>query len=88
MTNSGVFIADLEEGCPAAACWVDYFDHLTLPLTGQKLADAQATVAGWDDSDSPQGGLGDCWGCVANVNRLRTLIHQATQPPNQQDGPR
>jgi hypothetical protein len=35
-------------------------------------------VAGWDDPDSPQGGLGDCWGCTANVNRLRTLIHQAT----------
>ena len=45
MTNSGVFIADLEEGCPAAAFWIDYFDHLTLPLLGQKLADAQATVA-------------------------------------------
>jgi hypothetical protein len=86
--DSGVFIADLEDGCPAAAFWIDYFDHLTLPLAGQTLADAQATVAGWDDPDSPQGGLGDCWGCTANVNRLRALIHQATQPANQQDGPR
>jgi hypothetical protein len=86
--DSGVFIADLEEGCPAAAFWIDYFDHLTLPLTGQKLADAQATVAAWDDPDSPQGGLGDCWGCAANVNRLRVLIRHATQPANRQDGPR
>ena len=78
MTGQGVFIADLEDGCPAAAFWIDYFDHLTLPLTGQKLAGAQATVADWDDPDSPQGGLGDCWGCDANVNRLRTLVDQAT----------
>ena len=78
MTGQGIVIADLEDGCPAAAWWVDYFDHLTLPLTGQALADAKATVAAWDDPASPQGELGDCWGCVANVNRLRTLIHQAT----------
>jgi hypothetical protein len=76
--TEGIVIAGLEEGCPAAAWWVAYFDHLTLPLTGQALADAQATVAAWDEPTSPQGGLGDCWGCVANVNRLRTLIHQAT----------
>ncbi|HKQ01927.1 MAG TPA: hypothetical protein VJ735_16515 [Actinomycetes bacterium] len=76
---------DLDEGCPAAAFWIDYFDHLTLPLTGQKLANAQTTVADWDDPSSPQGGLGDCWGCTANVNRLRVLIHQATSV---QDGPR
>ena len=87
MTSGGVFIADLEEGCPAAAFWIDYFDHLTLPLAGHKLADAQATVAGWDDPDSPQGGLGDCWGCAANVNRLRALIAQATHS-SRADGPR
>ena len=89
MTNQHVFIADLEDGCPAAAGWVDYFDHLTLtlPLTGQALADAQAILAAWDNPDSPQGGLGDCWGCTANVNRLRTLIHQATHP-SRADGPR
>jgi hypothetical protein len=29
--DSGVFIADLEDGCPAAAFWVAYFDHLPLP---------------------------------------------------------
>jgi hypothetical protein len=87
MTNSGIFIADLEDGCPAAAFWIAYFDHLTLPLTGQALLDAQATVAGWDDPDSPQGGLGDCWGCMASVNRLRILIAQATRP-SQADGPR
>jgi hypothetical protein len=85
MTNSGIFIADLEDGRPAAAFWVDYIDHLTLPLTGQALIDAQATVAGWDDPDSPQGGLGDCWGCTTNVNRLRTLIHHAT---SREDGRR
>jgi hypothetical protein len=78
--SDGIVIADAADGCPAAAGWVDYFDHLTLPLTGQELADAQATVAGWDDPDSPQGGLGDCWGCMANVNRLRALVDQATQP--------
>ena len=88
MTNEHVFIADLDEGCPAAAGWVDYFDHLTVPLTGKELADAQATVAAWDDPDSPQGGLGDCWGCVANVNRLRVLIAQAGQPADQEGGPR
>jgi hypothetical protein len=83
--SDGIFIADLEDGCPAAAGWVDYFDHLTLPLTGQELADAQATVAGWDDPDSPQGGLGDCWGCAAKVSLLRGLIDQATSGA---DGPR
>ena len=89
MTNSGIFITDLEEGCPAATFWIDYFDHLTLPLTGQKLADAQTTVAGWDDPSSPQGGLGDCWGCVAQVARLRALVDQATSTrPNGEDGPR
>jgi hypothetical protein len=87
MTNQHIFIADLEDGCPAAADWVDYFDHLTLPLTGQALADAQAILAGWDDPNSPQGGLGDCWGCVANVNRFRALIDQATnQPATREDG--
>jgi hypothetical protein len=45
-------------------------------------------VAGWDDPDSPQGGLGDCWGCVANVARLRALVDQATQPASRADGPR
>jgi hypothetical protein len=30
----------------------------TCPLTGQALTDAQATVAGWDDPASPQGGPG------------------------------
>jgi hypothetical protein len=85
MTERSVFIADLEDGCPAAAGWVAYFDHLALPLTGQALADAQATLADWDDPDSPQGGLGDCWGCVANVNRLRALVDQATRP-NGEDG--
>ena len=88
MTGQGIVIADLEEGCPAAVGWVDYFDHLTLPLFGQKLADAQATVAGWDDPDSPQGGLGDCWGCAANVNRLRALVDQATTLSSREDGPR
>jgi hypothetical protein len=89
MTGDGVFIAYLDEGCPAAALWVDYFDHLTLPLAGQELADAQATVAGWDDPDSPQGGLGDCWGCAAQVARLRALIDQATSiRPSREDGPR
>ena len=88
MTSGGVFIADLEDDCPAAPGWVDYFDHLTLPLTDQKLADAQTTVAGWDDPDSPQGGLGDCWGCAANINRLLTLIHQATTLSSREDGPR
>jgi hypothetical protein len=80
MTGDGIFLADLDESCPAAAFWVNYFDHVTLPLAGQALADAQATVAGWDDPDSPQGGLGDCWGCTASVNRLRVLIDQATRP--------
>jgi hypothetical protein len=88
MSEHPVFIADQEDGCPAAAGWVAYFDHLTLPLTGQDLADAQATVAAWDDPDSPQGDLGDCWGCVANVNRLRALIAQATQPATREGGPR
>jgi hypothetical protein len=83
--SDGIFIADLEDGCPAAGGWVDYFDHLTLPLTGQELADAQATVAGGDDPDSPQGGLGDCWGCAAQVALLRGLIDQATSGA---DGPR
>jgi hypothetical protein len=87
MTTDGIFIADLEDGCPAAAWWVAYWDHLTLPLSGQELIDARATVAGWDDPDSPQGGLGDCWGCTANVNRLRTLIDPATQP-SRGGGPR
>ena len=85
MTGDHIVIADLDEGCPAAAGWVEFFDHLTLPLTGQALADAQQIVADWDDPSSPQGGLGDCWGCVANINRLRVLITQAT---SQQDGPR
>jgi hypothetical protein len=78
MTGEHIVIAGLEEGCPAAAGWVDYFDHLTLPLTGKELAEAHSIVADWDDPDSPQGDLGDCWGCVANVNRLRALIDQAT----------
>jgi hypothetical protein len=78
MTGQGIFLADLENGCPAAPGWVAYFDTLTLPLTGQALAEAQAIVADWDDPASPQGDLGDCWGCVANVNRLRALIDQAT----------
>jgi hypothetical protein len=87
--SDGIFIADPEEGCPAAAAgWVAYFDHLTLPLTGQALADAQATLAAWDDPTSPQGDLGDCWGCVANVNRLRALIDQATQPSSSEGGSR
>jgi hypothetical protein len=86
MSESPIFIADAEDGCPAAAGWVDYFDHLTLPLAGQGLAEAQAIVAAWDDPDSPQGGLGDCWGCVANVNRLRALVDQAIQPANRADG--
>ena len=85
MTGEGVFIADLEDGCPAAAGWVDYFDHVTLPLAGQALAEAHAIVADWDDPSSPQGGLGDCWGCIANINRLRDLIDQTTRQP---DGPR
>jgi hypothetical protein len=84
--SEGIFIAGLEEGCPAAAYWVEFFDHLTLPLAGQDLADAKATVAAWDDPDSPQGDLGDCWGCVANVNRLRDLIHQATHPTSRAGG--
>jgi hypothetical protein len=78
MTNQHVFIADLEDGCPAATGWVEYWDHLTLPLTNQALADAQAILTGWDDPDSPQGGLGDCWGCDANVDRLRHLVDEAT----------
>ena len=87
MTGQGIVIADLEDGCPAAAGWVAYFDTLTLPLTGQDLSDAQATLAGWDDPNNPQGGLGDCWGCMANVNRLRALVDQATQP-SRADRPR
>jgi hypothetical protein len=87
MTNQHIFIADLEDGCPATAGWVEYWDRLTLPLTGQALTDAQATLAGWDDPDSPQGGLGDCWGCAAQVARLRALIDQATRP-SRADNPR
>jgi hypothetical protein len=87
MTNQHIFIADLDEGCAAAAGWVAYFDHLTLPLTSKELTNAQATVADWDDPDSPQGGLGDCWGCAAQVARLRALIHEATQL-SREDGPR
>jgi hypothetical protein len=87
MTGQGIVIADLEEGCPAAAGWVAYFDHLTLPLAGQDLADPRATLAGWDDPNSPQGGLGDCWGCAARVTRLRALVDQATQL-SRKDGPR
>jgi hypothetical protein len=86
--SDGIVIADAKDGCPAAAGWVDYFDHLTLPLTGKELADAQATVAAWDDPDSPQGDLGNCWGCVANVNRLGNLIAQATQPASSEGGHR
>ena len=86
--SDGIFIADAEDGCPAAAGWVAYFDHLTLPLAGKELADAQATVAAWDDPASPQGHLGDCWGCVANVNRLRALIDQATRLSTSEGGPR
>jgi hypothetical protein len=86
MTGERIFIAGLDVGCPAAAGWVDYFDHLTLPLTSEELAKAQAIVAAWDDPNSPQGDLGDCWGCVANVNRLRALIDQATQPASRADG--
>ena len=84
MTTDGIFIADLEDGCPAAAGWVAYFDTLTLPLTGQDLIDAQATLAGWDDPNSPQGGLGDCWGCAAQVARLRALVDQATSRPSRE----
>ena len=79
MTGEHIVIADLENGCPSAAGWVEFFDHLTLPLAGQELAEAQAIVADWDDPASSQGGLGDCWGCVANINRLRALIDQATR---------
>jgi hypothetical protein len=78
MTGEHIVIADLENGCPSAAGWVEFFD-LTLPLAGQELAEAQAIVADWDDPASPQGGLGDCWGCVANINRLRALIDQVTR---------
>jgi hypothetical protein len=88
MTNQHVCIADLEDGCPAAAGWVAYFDHLTLPLTGQALADAQATVAAWDDPASPHGDLGDCWGCAANINRLHALVDHATRLHTREDGPR
>jgi hypothetical protein len=87
MTNEHVFIANSDKGCPAAAGWVDYFDHLTLPLAGEELAEARAIVAEWDDPNSAQGGLGDCWGCVANVNRLRVLVDQGTQPADQEGGP-
>jgi hypothetical protein len=80
MNRGGILIADAEDGCPAAAGWVAYFDTLTLPLTGQDLTDAQATLASWDDPASPQGGLGDCWGCAAQVARLRALVDQATHP--------
>ena len=34
--DSGVFIADLEEGCPAAAFWIDYFDHFTSPSPAKR----------------------------------------------------
>jgi hypothetical protein len=87
MTGQGIVIADLEDGCPAAAGWIAYFDTLALALTGKELADAQATLASWDDPSSPQGGLGDCWGCTANVNRLRALVDQAIQL-SREDGPR
>jgi hypothetical protein len=86
MTGQGIVIADVEDGCPAAAGWVTYFDHLTLPLVVQELIDAQATLAGWDDPSSPQGGLGDCWGCAAQVARLRSLVDQATRPASRADG--
>ena len=81
-----MFIADLEEGCPAAAFWIDYFDHLTLPLTGQKLADAQATVAGWDDPEAPKAASATA-GAVppTSTGSAPVLIHQA---PAAQDGPR
>jgi hypothetical protein len=88
MTGQGVFIADREDGCPAAPGWADYWTRLTLPLTGQDLRDAQATLAGWDDPDSPQGGLGDCWHCTAQVIRLRALVHHATTQPSREDGSR
>jgi len=84
MTGQGIVIADLEDGCPAAAGWVAYWDTFTLPLTGQDLLDAQDTLAGWDDPDSPQGGLGDCWGCAAQVARLRALVDQATSRPSRE----
>jgi hypothetical protein len=58
MTGQGIVIADLEEGCPAAAGWVAYFDHLTLPLAGQDLADARATLAGWTTPTAPR----EAWG--------------------------
>jgi hypothetical protein len=87
-TGQGNVIAGLVDGCPAAPGWVAYWGHLTLPLTGQELADAQATVAGWDDPNIPQGGLGDCWGCAAQVARLRVLVDQATRPSGREDGTR
>jgi hypothetical protein len=58
MTNQYVFIADLEDGCPAAAGWVDYFDHLTLPLTGQALADAQAILPAGTTRQPPKAAWG------------------------------
>jgi len=88
MTGQGIIIADLEDGCPAAVGWVAYFDTLTLPLAGQDLTDAQATLAAWDDPDSRQGSLGDCWGCAAQVTRLRALVHQATTLSSREDGTR
>jgi hypothetical protein len=60
MTGEHIVLAALEEGCPAAGGWVEFFDHLTLPLAGQELAEAQAIVADRDDPASPQSGLGDC----------------------------
>jgi hypothetical protein len=49
------------------------------------LADARATLAGWDDPDSPQGDIGNCWGCAAQVTRLRAMVDQATQLSREDD---
>jgi predicted house-cleaning noncanonical NTP pyrophosphatase (MazG superfamily) len=87
MTQRPVFIAALEDGCPAAPGWAAYWTRLTLPLAGHDLIDAQATLAGWDDPNSPQGSLGDCLHCTAQVARLRTLVDQATQPSRADGAP-
>jgi hypothetical protein len=87
MTGQGIVIADLEDGCPAAAGWVAYFDHLTPAPRRPGLGRRPSHPGRLDDPNSPQGGLGDCWGCAAQVTRLRALVDQATQL-SRKDGPR
>ena len=84
MTRQRTFLAGLEQGCPAAACWDAYWTEITLPLAGRDLYDATQTLAGWNDPDSPHGDLGDCPHCAEQVARLTRLVVEATgQPPGE-----